>query len=114
MAHEIRENVARMIAERGPIPCVRVSSAKARGSAKAYRYWGAARYEIRLGRDGAPICVAQERASSDRRSYRLAKEDAEAIAIAEQRYRIQTIGRIDDADAEGLLRWLRGVTTRLP
>lgn len=79
----------------GPIQAVRVSSAQARGAAKQYPYWGAVRYEIRLRqRDGVPVAVAQERASSDRRSRRLAEQDASDIADREGRIEIDTIGEI--------------------
>jgi hypothetical protein len=68
-----------------PIQCVRVSSAQAMGSAKQYSYWGAVRYEIRRNKKGQLTFIAQERASSDRRSYRLAEKDAEEIANSENR-----------------------------
>ncbi len=69
-----------------PIQCVRVSSAQARGLAKQYSYWGAVRYEIRRNKKGQLTFTAQERASSDRRSRRLAEKDAEEIADKENRW----------------------------
>lgn len=95
-----------LLRAQGPIGAVRISSAQARGSAKRFPYWGAVRYEIRLGRDGAPTCVAIERASSDRRSLRLAEQDAERIAETENRVECQRIGRMTDADAAHVLRWM--------
>lgn len=68
-----------------PVQCVRVSSAQASGAAKQYSYWGAVRYEIRLNKRGQLTFTAQQRASSDRRSYRLAVEDAKEIAGKENR-----------------------------
>jgi hypothetical protein len=79
------------------IPCVRVSSAQARGLAGRYPYWGAVRYVLRLrARDGRPTLYPQGRASSDRRSMRLAHIDAERIARRE--------GRIVVAGGMGALR----------
>lgn len=98
--------LASLIEAHGSIGAVRCSSAQARGRAKDYAYWGAARYEVRLGVDGYPTCVAQERASSDRRSQGLAEQDADEIATAEGRYRTQTIGKIGEDEAAKILRWL--------
>lgn len=93
-----------LILTHGPIPTVRVSSAQARGRAKLYSYWGATRYEIRLTRDGQPSNVALERASSDRRSLRLAQRDASEIARRERRVECQEIGRLSEAAAARVLR----------
>lgn len=95
-----------LIRAQGPVGAVRVSSAQARGAAKRFPYWGAVRYEIRVGRDGTPSCVAIERASSDRRSRRLAEQDAERIAETEDRVECQRIGRLAEADAARVLQWL--------
>lgn len=88
---------------RGPIKTARVSSAQARGAAKAYAYWGAVRYQLRLGKDGMPINVALERASSDRRSLRLAQEDLERMCEAEGRIEVNRIGHLSDMDADRVL-----------
>lgn len=78
-----------------PIPTVRVSSAQARGAAKQYAYWGAVRYEIRETADGRAVSnIPLERASSDRRSERLAGQDADGIAGREGRIVWQRIGRL--------------------
>jgi hypothetical protein len=90
----------------GPIKTVRVSSAKAKGYAKNFSYWGAVRYQLRLDRDGHPVNVALERASSDRRSESLAYEDAQALAEREGRIPCQTIGRLTEEDAREVLEWL--------
>jgi hypothetical protein len=74
------ETLKTLIATRGPISCVRVSSARARGIARRYPYWGAVRYVVRLRADGTPTYAAVGRAASDRRSERLAERDAEALA----------------------------------
>lgn len=95
-----------VIRAHGPIPTVRVSSAQARGAAKQYAYWGAARYEIRLSRDGQPINVALERANSDRRSRRLAQQDAAELARRERRVCCPEIGRLSEAAAARVLRAL--------
>lgn len=93
-----------------PIPTIRVSSAQARGNAKNYPYWGAVRYEIRLTRDGRhPTNVALERASSDRRSYRLAERDADTLAADENRILVQTIGKLDETTAERVLAAIRKI-----
>ena len=73
--------VIRVVAE---VECVRVSSAQAKGAAKAYSYWGAVRYRARLHR-GWWSLIPLERASSDRRSQRLAAMDAAQIARKEGR-----------------------------
>lgn len=85
-----------------PIQCVRVSSAKARGLAKKYRYWGAVRYEIRLTRSGISA-VPCGRANSDRRSYRLAQQDAEDIAGQENRIVIPWLGPLTQGAARELI-----------
>lgn len=87
----------------GAIPAVRVSSAKARGAAKQYPYWGAARYIITLDRDGLPTCRATECASSDRRVRQMADLDAAEMAKNEGRVRTQAIGRLSDAEAADVL-----------
>ena len=80
------EQLTAYIREHGPVPAVRVSTAAARGRARNYRYWGAARYEVRLhSRTRKPTLVPQERATSDRRSPRLAELDAKEIAQKEGR-----------------------------
>jgi hypothetical protein len=90
----------------GPIRTVRVSSAQARGAAKAYSYWGAVRYQLRISRDGRPVNIALERARSDRRSEQLAWEDAQALAEREGRIPCQTIGHLSEDDARDILEWL--------
>jgi hypothetical protein len=93
----------RHIAKYGPIKSIRVSSAQARGAAKKYSYWGAARYEIIITKNGNISNIAIERASSDRRSERLAHEDADKIAIKEGRIHCQTIGRLSDKEIKNIL-----------
>lgn len=91
---------------RGMIKTARVSSAQARGAAKRYAYWGAVRYQLRLGKDGMPVNVARERATSDRRSLRLAQEDLERMCEAEGRIEVDRIGHLSDRDAERVLKQL--------
>jgi hypothetical protein len=107
--HDAGKNPASMlhalstyIAEHGPIPCVRVSSAQASGTAK-YSYWGAVRYTIDLSKNGTPCARAVERASSDRRSYRLAEQDADIAAAKAGGVRLQTIGELSETDAASVL-----------
>ena len=97
------EILAQYIREHGAIPTVRVSSAQAQGAAKRYAYWGAVRYELRLTRDGHVANTARERASSDRRSLRLAERDASGIAASEGRIELGTIGRISERTATAVL-----------
>ena len=86
------------------IPNVRVSSAQARGAARGYAYYGAVRYEIRLAKDGHVMHVPCERATSDRRSPRLAERDAKAIAEQENRIALNLrIGALTENDATRVL-----------
>ena len=85
----------RAILAHGPIKTVRASSAKARGRAKDYAYWGAALYEIRATRDGVAN-VAVRGAFSDRRSFALALDDA----CATGRLYVDTIGALSDLAIE--------------
>ena len=83
------------IRECGPLRAVRVSSAQVRGRAKKYSYWGAVRYAIGLSADGKRLqCMALERASSDRRSLRLAEDDAYELSFREGRVFTSHIGGI--------------------
>lgn len=92
-------SLANIVAALGSIPTVRVSSAQARGRAGQYPYWGAVRYEVRIGRDGRPINVPLERASSDRRSKRLAKRDA----LSTGRMMVGRIGHLTEQEALAVL-----------
>lgn len=87
----------------GPIPTIRVSSAQAKGAAKRFAYWGPARYQIVLTREGKLSNLPLERARSARRAKWLAKDDADKIAEAEGRFHLQTIGQLSDADIETIL-----------
>lgn len=80
----------------GGIPTVRVSSAQ---SATKYPYWGASRGIARRTSRGHVAIVQVERASSDRRSERLAVDDALKIAASERSLYVgNAIGRrIPDA-----------------
>lgn len=90
-----------IVAAQGPIPTVRVSAAQ---SHTKYAYWGAARGEIRARkRDGALTCVSTERASSDRRSYRLAESDAKGLADSERRHWCPEIGLVQESRAAAVL-----------
>jgi len=99
--------LADYIRQHGPVRAVRVSSAQARGRAKQYSYWGAARYELRLARDGYVIAVALERAPAARRARHLAAADASALAAREGRILCQAIGRLTEGQAEEVLSLLR-------
>lgn len=103
MSTEATTILADIIRQHGPIPTIRVSSAQARGLAKLYRYWGATRYEIRLTRAGKPANIALQRASSDRRSLRLAEQDAEEIADREGRIECNTIGTLPETMAATII-----------
>lgn len=84
-----------LLAKHGPIKAVRVSSAKAKGNAKNYAYWGAVTYTIRLSRDGRPIAMADHAASSDRRTFRGAERDAAETGLPIMR----AIGQITESSA---------------
>jgi hypothetical protein len=113
-AHEIvtaapaaRKLVSAYVALGFKIPAARCSSAQARGSAKQYSYWGAVTYEIRARqRDGQPVAVARERASSDRRSRHLAELDTEALAESMDAIMIYSIGTLCDLDAVRAAQWI--------
>lgn len=86
----VEDAIKGAIRECGPLRAARVSSAQAKGAAKRYAYWGATRYVIGLAAPrGKSACglvkVARERASSDRRSQRLAERDLEALCEREDR-----------------------------
>jgi len=87
-----RERLAEYVHAHGPIRAVRVSSAQARGAAKAYAYWGAVRYRIALNQRGQPSLRPEERASSDRRSIAGAERDAAKIAEREDRLDVDDWG----------------------
>lgn len=90
------EILTKHIEANGPIKTARVSSAQ---SATKYSYWGAARYEIRITKAGHLSNVALERASSDRRSKRLAQQDCDALCEREGRIYWHGIGRLTERDA---------------
>ena len=85
-----------------PIKCVRVSSAKAKGKASKYPYWGTAIYEIRPDKKGFITSIAVQGASSDRRSYRLALQDARGLEDNGY-FSWSGIGRINEAGADNIL-----------
>ena len=79
------------------IKTARVSSDRARGRA------GAVRYEVRLDCDGRPVNMPLERASSGRRSYRLAEADCKRLCEEEYRTRLDRIGVLCEEDADELI-----------
>lgn len=104
LRHIVRKAVlVEYIQAHGPIKTVRVSSAMAKGYAKRYRYWGATRYVLRLGKAknaGVLVNMPTERAASDRRVFRLAMEDANALAVAEDRIHLTRIGTLTAIEVE--------------
>lgn len=99
MMNEPKVKLRKYIEENGPVQAVRVSSAQAKGVAKRYCYWGAVRYEIRVNYYGILSSVAQEKASSDRRSMKLAIKDAFDLAKKEKRVYLRDIGPISEQTA---------------
>lgn len=98
------ETLRQVLAARGEIPAVTVSSAQASGAAGAYPYYGAVRYVVRLTCWGYPTLSAEERARSDRRSRALAVSDARDLAEAEGRIVVEAKrGRISEDTAEAIL-----------
>jgi len=97
------DQLADYIRVRGPILSVRVSSAQASGRGKQYAYFGAVRYQIVLTKRGTVSAIPQGRASSDRRSFRLAGKDADDIAAREGRIRFDGRGPLDEESAEYVL-----------
>lgn len=106
------ERLAAIIRQYGPVPAARLSTAQARGRAKRYQYWGVARYEIALARSGEVISRALERASSDRRSYRLAEHDWNEVCERENRWPTSTIGRLSEDEAAEILANMHRVNGR--
>jgi hypothetical protein len=103
-----KENLANYIKQNGPVPTVRVSSAQAHGRARKYPYWGAVRYQIGLSLDGVPRHIPLERASSDRRSRRLARYDAEKLAAREGRIVVDfRIGKLSEEECEYILKMVQ-------
>jgi hypothetical protein len=99
--------LTQLIKMAGPIPAARVSSARARGRAANYAYWGTADYEIRLRKsDGAPIAVATSAAPSRRRSWHLAGEDCREYCKKTGKVEIITIGEVNEQTARAILRHL--------
>ena len=99
----LSEFLRKIIEQHGPIPSVRVSSAQAKGRAKQYSYWGAVRYEIRINRRGNVSNCPLERATSDRRSQRLARDDALRIADDESRIFCSCLGELSRMDQARVL-----------
>ena len=84
---------------RDGVPCARVSRARAKGAAKAYPYWGTALYRCRLDARGRPSLQCTRAASSDRRSRRLAEQDAEATG----RIVTRDLGRVSEDEARRIV-----------
>lgn len=85
------------------IPTARVSYAQAKGNAKKYSYWGATRYEIRMTIGRYPSNMPNERASSDRRSEKLAQRDCDELCERENRLECHPIGRVSEATALSIM-----------
>jgi hypothetical protein len=90
------------IVSANPIKCVRVSSAKAKGKAKNYPYWGTAIYEIRPSKEGHVTSVVIQGASSDRRSHRLAIQDAKGLE-EKGYFSWSGIGRVNETAAKRII-----------
>jgi hypothetical protein len=105
------EQLAQHVRIYGAIPTVRVSSTRSR----TRTYWSATRYEIVLRpRDGWPIARALESAEKDRRSRRMAEEDARVLASRTGRMVCQAAGPVDAATAEAVLQWIACQTWPTP
>lgn len=91
---EILKALAEQIGREGPIPTARISSAQSRGTSKKYPYWGVARWEVRVGSKGLPVCSPQKKAQSSRRSMRQVKIDLEKVCKEEGRSECYDIGKL--------------------
>lgn len=100
-------NLYRFVKAHGPIHVARTSSAQARGKAKNYPYWGTAHYKIRESSKGGLTCAVVSGASSSRRSYRLAQQDSEALALELGGICWNGIGEINDLTAECIIKILQ-------
>jgi hypothetical protein len=90
----------------GTIPAARCSSAQARGKAARYSYWGATSYVIRWSEDSMrAVAVAESRATSARRSHRLAIEDTCALAKERGGIVIESTGALSQADLDRARAW---------
>lgn len=94
------DHLKHIIRTNGPIQTARISAAQAKGNAKNYLYWDAVRYELRIAKAGHVSNAPLERASSMRRSLRLAQQDLASLCEAESRIQVQDIGRISEAEAQ--------------
>lgn len=97
-----------VIRNASPLRAVRVSSARARGYARKFSYWGPVRYRVCWSdRHNWPVAIALERARSARRSWDLALEDALALAESEGRFFISSLGRLTETEVVELAIALR-------
>jgi hypothetical protein len=88
------------------IPAARCSSAKAKGRAKNYAYWGAARYEIYWSnRHSGPVAYCARRAHSDRRSHDLAINDTYSLAKSLNGVVIGSIGYLTKPEQTEIEAW---------
>lgn len=91
--------IVQHIKKYGEIPTVRLSSARCAGR---FPYFDVVRYKIKISKQGRPINVAEERATSAFRSYAKAERKLIEVAKREKRLIMQTIGELTDADLEVL------------
>lgn len=61
--------------------CVAVSYGRVRGRARNYRYYEPVVYEAKALKDGTLVWILAYACGHARRSYRLAAQDAEAVAV---------------------------------
>ncbi len=99
------DELIKILRERGPIQTVRVSSAQAKGRAKQYTYWGVVPYELTLTKHGRPHHRALGRASSERRSLRLAFQDGQRLARQTGRVFVGRLhsGRLSNMDCSNAI-----------
>lgn len=89
------------------IQALRLSSAKARGAAKGYPYWGVAEYRIEWSdRYQTIMARAVSAAKSTRRSLRLAQYDLEESLVTTNAIEIYgTAGRLDPDSLQNIVNW---------
>lgn len=105
--HDNAELVAAWIREHGPIPAVRISSART-GSSCPWSYWDAVNYEIVLREDGVLAARPLEAARRCRRSYAAALSDAMARETLQGRVLIVGFrGSLGERDLTRVAAWVR-------
>lgn len=89
------------------LPAARLSSAKARGKAKLYSYWGIADYLIkRRKKDGIITVISQNRASSQYRSVNKGLRELRQYCEQNKRVEFDRLGPVSEDTAANIVKQL--------